>query len=229
MTIHLKDVTKRFKKNRGIEHISFTLEEGQIVALVGANGAGKSTIIKLLTNQLTSDSGVVEGVVDESLRYMPDDLTFPDTLTANEILALLGQLKGVKKDSRFTILKKVGLQEAGHLKVSQYSKGMRQRLNLAQSLLGEGQFYILDEPTNGLDPFWIATLKQILIEEKKKKHIVLFSTHLLTLAEEIADHVIIIHEGKVLEQGAIGELLAKYQCNKLEQLWLQLTQKEHYQ
>jgi ABC-type multidrug transport system ATPase subunit len=124
------------------------------------------------------------------------------------------------------ILQKVGLQEAGHLKVSQYSKGMRQRLNLAQSLLGDGQFYILDEPTNGLDPFWIATLKQILLDEKMRKHIVLFSTHLLSLAEEIADHVIMIHEGRVLEQGPIAELLSRYQCDKLEQLWLQLTQRE---
>ena len=224
--IQLTNVTKRYKKNRGVDNISFDIQQGQIVALVGANGAGKSTLIKLLTKQIKLDGGEISGVEKENLRYMPDDLTFPDTLTANEILSLLGQLKQVSKEELATILAKVGLEQTGHLKVSQYSKGMRQRLNLAQSLLGQGELYILDEPTNGLDPFWIATLKHLLIDQKKRGQMVLFSTHLLSLAEEIADDVVMIHEGQLLERGAIDELLKKYQCHTLEQLWLQLTKKD---
>lgn len=224
--ITLNEVTKRYRKNKGVHQISFTLEPGKIVALVGANGAGKSTLIKLLTAQISLDGGEIEGLEQDRLRYMPDDLTFPDTLTAYEILSLLGNLKGVSKDRLQGVLQKVGLVEASGLKVSQYSKGMRQRLNLAQSLLGEGDLYVLDEPTNGLDPFWIATLKQMLIDEKEQGQMVLFSTHLLSLAEEIADEVVMIHEGELLEQGAISELLTKHQCENLEKVWLQLTQKE---
>jgi len=224
--ITLHEVTKRYRKNRGVFDISFTLEPGKIVALVGANGAGKSTLIKLLTAQIKLDGGEIEGLEQDRLRYMPDDLTFPDTLTAYEILALLGNLKGVSKDRLQDILQKVGLTDASGMKVSQYSKGMRQRLNLAQSMLGEGDLYVLDEPTNGLDPFWIATLKQMLIDAKEAGQMVLFSTHLLSLAEEIADEVVMIHDGALLEQGEITNLLAEHKCDTLEKVWLQLTQKE---
>lgn len=225
MEIKLAKVKKLYKKNRGIKNISLTLENGEIVALVGANGAGKSTLIKILTKQIRPSEGKIFGQEYE-IRYMPDDLAFPDTLTATEILQLLGNLKKVDKQKQQEALKAVGLYEARKLKVGQFSKGMRQRLNLAQSMLGEGPFYILDEPTNGLDPYWIAKLKKYLIEEKKRQQIVLFSTHLLSLAEEIADRVILLHEGEVLAAGTVSQLLEKEQCISLEQLWLKLTGKE---
>ena len=226
MTIELINITKTYKKNRGVHQISAQIEAGQIIALVGANGAGKSTIIKLLTGQLTPDEGEMKGLSKESLRYMPDDLNFPDTLTAAEILALLANLKNISATVIPDLLKQVGLADKGHLRVSEYSKGMRQRLNLAQSMLGDGDFYILDEPTNGLDPFWIATLKNMLVKEKQKGTHVLFSTHLLSFAEEIADEVILIHEGEIIATGKIADLLAQHQCDTLEQLWLKQTKVE---
>jgi len=220
MTIELINITKTYKKNRGVHQINAQIETGQIVALVGANGAGKSTIIKLLTGQLTPDEGEMKGLSKEALRYMPDDLNFPDTLKAAEILELLANLKNIPASVIPEILKQVGLAEKGHLRVSEYSKGMRQRLNLAQSMLGDGDFYILDEPTNGLDPFWIATLKNMLVKEKEKGMHVLFSTHLLSFAEEIADEVILLHEGEIIASGRIDSLLAQHQCKTLEELWL---------
>lgn len=226
MTIKLMNVTKKYKKNRGVQHISATFEKGQIVALVGANGAGKSTIIKLLTGQLTPDEGGIRGVSKENVRYMPDDLNFPDTLTAKEIMKLLANLKKVSGQVIDDILLQVGLKDKAHHRVSEYSKGMRQRLNLAQSLLGEGSLYILDEPTNGLDPFWIATLKKMLMKEKEKGTYVLFSTHLLALAEEIADEIIMLHEGEIIASGKIEHLLHENNCTSLEQLWLNKTKME---
>ena len=220
MTIELINISKTYKKNRGVHQINAQIETGQIVALVGANGAGKSTIIKLLTGQLTPDEGEMKGLSKEALRYMPDDLNFPDTLKAAEILELLANLKNIPASVIPEILKQVGLAEKGHLRVSEYSKGMRQRLNLAQSMLGDGDFYILDEPTNGLDPFWIATLKNMLVKEKEKGMHVLFSTHLLSFAEEIADEVILLHEGEIIASGRIDSLLAQHQCKTLEELWL---------
>ena len=226
MTIELINISKTYKKNRGVHQINAQIEAGQIIALVGANGAGKSTIIKLLTGQLTPDEGEMKGLSKEALRYMPDDLNFPDTLTAAEILALLANLKNIPASVIPDVLKQVGLADKGHLRVSEYSKGMRQRLNLAQSMLGDGDFYILDEPTNGLDPFWIATLKTMLVKEKQKGIHVLFSTHLLSFAEEIADEVILLHEGEIIASGRIDALLAQHQCETLEELWLKRTNVE---
>ncbi|MEK4129585.1 ABC transporter ATP-binding protein [Solibacillus sp. FSL W8-0474] len=229
MTVELLNITKTYKKNRGVHNIEVTIDAGEITALVGANGAGKSTIIKLLTGQLVQNEGEIIGFSKEALRYMPDDLNFPDTLTAAEILALLANLKKVPSDKIPKLLEQVGLADKGHLRVSEYSKGMRQRLNLAQSLIGDGDLYILDEPTNGLDPFWIATLKKMLVDEKEKGTHVLFSTHLLSFAEEIADQVIMLHEGEVIAKGKISTLLTTYHCQTLEQLWLTLTSLENVQ
>lgn len=222
MTVQLQHVTKAFKGNRGIYDVSFTLKPGHITVLVGSNGAGKSTILNILTNLLKHDSGEIIRDVQE-VRYMPDDIDFPDTLTAGEIIRFLGGLKKIPKEEQQLVLEKVGLQEAQNLKVGQFSKGMRQRLNLAQSLMGVSQLYILDEPTNGLDPYWIAHLKAMLEQERANKQIVLFSTHLLSLAEEIADQIILIHHGRILAAGDIQQLLQDGNCQTLEQLWLQMT------
>ena len=225
MTIQLEQVTKSFKGGRGIFDVSFTLKPGHITALVGSNGAGKSTIINILTNLLKPDSGEIKRQSSD-VRYMPDDIDFPDTLTAEEIIRFLGGLKKVTQARQVELLEKVGLQDAKKLKVGQFSKGMRQRLNLAQSLMGDSELYILDEPTNGLDPYWIAHLKGMLKEERANGQIVLFSTHLLSLAEEIADQVILIHHGRILAAGEIRQMLLEGDCETLEQLWLQMTRQE---
>ena len=225
MMIQVEQVTKSFKGDRGIFDVSFTLKPGHITALVGSNGAGKSTIINILTNLLKPDSGEIKRQSTD-VRYMPDDIDFPDTLTAEEIIRFLGGLKKVPETRQAELLEKVGLSEAKKLKVGQFSKGMRQRLNLAQSLMGDSELYILDEPTNGLDPYWIAYLKTMLKEERANGQIVLFSTHLLSLAEEIADQVILIHDGRILAAGEIKQMLSEGKCETLEQLWLQMTRQE---
>lgn len=225
MTIELHNVTKGFKGGRGIFDISFSLKPGHITALVGSNGAGKSTIINLLTNLLKPDKGNITRSCDD-VRYMPDDINFPDTLTAEEIISFLGGLKKVSIEKQAELLQQVGLTDAKKMKVGQFSKGMRQRLNLAQSLMGDSALFILDEPTNGLDPYWIAQLKEMLQQQRNNNQMVLFSTHLLSLAEEIADEVILIHHGHILATGAIDTLLVQYKCQTLEQLWLQLTKQE---
>lgn len=225
MTVQLENVTKAFKAGRGIFDVSFTLKPGHITALVGSNGAGKSTIINILTNLLKQDSGEISRESKDG-RYMPDDIDFPDTLTAEEIIRFLGGLKKVPVTRQAELLEKVGLQEAKKLKVGQFSKGMRQRLNLAQSLMGDSNLFILDEPTNGLDPYWIAHLKAMLEEERANNQIVLFSTHLLSLAEEIADQVILIHNGRILATGEMEQLLQEGNCTTLEQLWLHMTNQE---
>lgn len=223
MTIKLLQLTKSFKGGRGVFDVSFTLKPGQITVLVGSNGAGKSTIINLLTNAIKPDRGEIIRE-QQDVRYMPDDINFPDTLTAEEIIQFLGKLKNIPVSRQEEVLQKVGLHEAKKLKVGQFSKGMRQRLNLAQSLIGDSQCFILDEPTNGLDPYWIAQLKAMLQEQRDNGQMILFSTHLLSLAEEIADQVVMLHNGRVLAMGEIQYLLQKGQCQTLEELWLKMTE-----
>lgn len=222
MTVQLQQVTKIYKNGRGIYDVSFELNPGHITALVGSNGAGKSTIINILTNLLKPDSGEILRPTSD-VRYMPDDIDFPDTLTAEEIIRFLGELKKVPVPRQIELLEKVGLKDARNLKIGQFSKGMRQRLNFAQSLMGESELFILDEPTNGLDPYWIARLKAVLKEERDQNQIILFSTHLLSFAEEIADQVILIDRGRILAKGAVKQLLEENNCTSLEQLWLQMT------
>lgn len=220
MIVEAKNISRLYDKGRGIHNINFSLRAGRIVALVGGNGAGKSTLIRMLTGQERPSSGELIWSGDVTARYMPDDVDFPATLTAQEILRLLASLKKIGKDEQQLVLKRVGLWDVRKQHVKQFSKGMRQRLNLAQSLLGEGQLLILDEPTNGLDPNWIAKLKGMMMEERDRGCTVLFSTHMLSFAEELADDVLIIHEGQMLATGDLHEVLAEGNCDHLETLWL---------
>ena len=220
MLVEAKKLSNTYENGRGLIEVTFTMQEGRILVLAGGNGAGKSTLIRLLTGQERQKSGELLWQERQEVRYMPDDVDFPSMLTATEILQLLASLKKVGKKEMEEVLKRVGLWEVRKQKVQQFSKGMRQRLNLAQSLLGSGRLLILDEPTNGLDPFWIAELKKMMLEEKEKGNTVLFSTHLLAFTEDLADDVLILHEGKVLASGDLQEVFAREKVTTLENLWL---------
>ncbi|PWI24607.1 ABC transporter ATP-binding protein [Kurthia sibirica] len=196
------------------------MHSGRIIALAGGNGAGKSTLIRLLIGEEVPDSGELIWAENLSMRYMPDDVNFPPTLTAYEIVHLLSQLKKLPRSRVEEVLKRVGLWEHRKQYVRQFSKGMRQRLNLAQSLLGDEQLLILDEPTNGLDLLWIAELKKILQEQKDLGKTILFSTHLLSFAEELADDVLLLHDGKILMNGPLQDVLQQSSATHLEELFM---------
>ena len=221
MIVEAQGLAQQYANGRGLQPVDFTLQQGTITALAGGNGAGKSTLIRLLTAQDQQSAGQLVWHASSEVRYMPDDVDFPTTLTAVEIMELLGSLKKVSLAEQHALLQRVGLYEVRKQKVQQFSKGMRQRLNLAQSLMGKGQLLILDEPTNGLDPYWIAKLKEMMVAERERGCTVLFSTHLLSFAEELADDVLILHEGKLVANGALHTLLQQHHTANLEQLWLQ--------
>ncbi len=224
--IVVEELRKQYKKGQEIGPISYTMTPGKIIALVGENGAGKSTFMKLLMGHITSDGGTIEGINIEKIHYMPDDLNFPSTLKVQEIINLLGKLKGVPLKVQQHYLEITGLLDKQTKFVHQLSKGMRQRLNWAQSMLGEGDLLILDEPTNGLDPLWINRMKQELITQRNNGKTILYSTHLLASVEEIADEVIFMHQGKVIASGSVEELKTTYQKDTLELLWLKLFEEQ---
>jgi len=220
MLLEANKLSHVYDNKRGLQEASFSLQIGRILALVGGNGAGKSTLIRLLTGQEKQKSGEIIWHKPQTIRYMPDDVDFPSMLSAIEILQLLASFKNVDKEGQENVLRRVALWDVRKQRVKQFSKGMRQRLNLAQSLLGNGSLLILDEPTNGLDPFWIAELKKMMLEEKSKGCTVIFSTHLLAFAEEVADDVLVLHEGEILISGSLKEILVQENSSSLENLWL---------
>lgn len=215
-----KDVTRVYSDTQGLQGIDFNLQEGRIIALAGGNGAGKSTLIRLLIGEERLDKGTIIWEGEKSLRYMPDDLNFPAAMTAEEVVKLLAKLKKLEPERCQEVLERVGLWQYRKQRVRQFSRGMRQRLNLAQCLLGDEQLIILDEPTNGLDLVWIANLKTILREEQAKGKTILFSTHLLSFAEELAEDVLLLHEGRVLMHGALADVLTHNSVQHLEQLFM---------
>lgn len=211
------DLVKQYSKRTQIGEINFSIQEGEIFALCGGNGAGKSTLIKMLTGIIKPSSGNIRlhGKVVNPLEndfkmlfsYMPDVMLLPEQLTAREVLRFFGQLRRVSNERVEKVLELTGLSEVGDQLINHYSKGMQQRLSLAQALLPDVKLLILDEPTNGLDPFWVYRLKEILLEEQRAGTTIIFTTHILSFVEELANRVAFLEKGKVIECDYVEKLV----------------------
>lgn len=212
-----KAITREYSNNQGLHGIDFAFNEGRIIALAGGNGAGKSTLIRLLIEEEEVDAGEFVWADEKSIRYMPDDVNFPLALTAQEIIQLLANMKQLPKERCQEVLERVGLWEHRKQRVRQYSRGMRQRLNLAQSLLGEEQLLILDEPTNGLDPIGIQELRKLIRSFPEQGITVILSSHILHEVEQVVDDIGIIADGKLGYQGPAP------QGHELESLFMQVV------
>ncbi|RSD26706.1 ABC transporter ATP-binding protein [Mesobacillus subterraneus] len=205
--IRLEGLSKHYSETKKITGIHLTIEKPEIFALCGGNGAGKSTLIKMLTGIMKPTAGKVymEGKpVDprsrgfkEHFSYMPDEMLFPRQLTGLEVLTFFARLRGIHDEKVLEGLNQVGLYDVRNMPIKQYSKGMQQRLSLAQALLPDVPLRFLDEPTNGLDPFWVFRFKEIILEEKKQGRTIFFTTHILSLVEELADRAAFMQEGKL--------------------------------
>lgn len=205
--IRIEGLAKHYSETKKIMDISFTIDKPEIFALCGGNGAGKSTLIKMLTGMMKPTAGkiVMDGrVIDPQNKgfkklfsYMPDEMLFPRQLTGLEVLTFFARLRGINDESVMEALQQVGLFDARNTQIKQYSKGMQQRLSLAQALLPDVPLRILDEPTNGLDPLWVYRFKEIILEEKRQGRTIFFTTHILSLVEELADRAAFMHEGKL--------------------------------
>ncbi len=218
--ITIDKVSKLYKGGNGLRELSLNVREGEILALCGGNGAGKSTLIQLLIGSMEADSGTIQkSELAKQCAFMPDDLEFPDQMTGLEVLRFLGKLQNVSNDKVLQLLDDVGLANEGNKKVRNYSKGMKQRLSFAQSLLSDAPLYILDEPTNGLDPYWVKMWKERIIQERAKGRTIIFSTHILSIVEEIADQVVFLHQGEKLVSGSVEDVIQKHQGNSLEEIF----------
>ncbi len=236
VAIELSKLSKSVRKKQLLAPLNYRLEKGKVLALCGGNGAGKSTLIRLIIGLLKPTTGTVtiNGLnykqhKKEFLRqfgYMPDDFQFQKYITAKETIRFYAKLKNVDENIAYDMLETVGLTEKQHEKVGTFSKGMKQRLLLAQALLARPSILILDEPTNGLDPYWIQELSQIIIDAKKSEQTVVFSTHDLHVAEKVADEVMFLSNGKVISNGSVEKYRKHGLYETFQKLYFDSLEKE---
>ena len=218
--LEVSHINKEFKTDfykkpqQALKDVSFVLEQGRFTGFIGPNGAGKSTTIKCILEFIFPKSGEIK-IFGEKLSlshrarigYLPERPFFQEFLTGVEFLKLHWDL-GQKKSSQFAaraeeVLELVKLSHAKDKKLKSYSKGMLQRIGIAQALICEPEFLILDEPMSGLDPDGRILIKQILKSLREKKMSVLMSSHLLEDVEELCDDLLIIHSGKIEYSGEV--------------------------
>lgn len=218
--LELRDVSKQIDKRPIVQPISLTVPPGEVLALCGGNGAGKSTILRMIVGITQPTAGTIQvngyerkknrKAYADSIGYMPDDFLFGQSLSAKETLLFYAKLRRIPPSKALQTLERVGLQQVQHKSATSYSKGMRQRLLFAQALLADPALLVLDEPTNGLDPFWMEAFVQFMKELKASGQTVIFSTHQLEVAEEVADRVLFLNEGEVLRSGYTREYKEEY-------------------
>jgi len=209
--IEVSNLTKNYNKNRGIEDISFSIPEGEIVGFLGPNGAGKTTTMNIITGYLSADSGtakvagidVLEKPIEakKHIGYLPEQPPLYYTMTVEEYLGFAYELKGLKPLNRTkqisTICEMTGIGDVRRRVIGHLSKGYKQRIGLAQAMLGDPDVLILDEPTIGLDPRQIVEIRNVIGEIGKKRTVIL-STHILTEASSVCQRVLVISNGSIV-------------------------------
>lgn len=198
-----RNLKKSYKKKCVVDNLCFTVNKGEIFAFLGSNGAGKTTTIKMILGLVKKDSGEIDIDENVTIGYSPETPYFPPFLTGHEVLRYYYDIQKLNKAERETgiseLLSKVGLED-NKTRVKNYSKGMLQRLALAQALLGNPELLILDEPTAGLDAMGRLEIIQLMGELKKSGKTIIINSHILSDIERVCDRGIIIKNGLCLKK-----------------------------
>jgi ABC-2 type transport system ATP-binding protein len=224
---HLLSKTFRsgFLKRTRVEalrNVTLAVEKGEIFGLLGPNGAGKTTFVKILLSIIYPTSGEAE-VLDRNLGsllvrqksgYLPENHRYPSFLSGRQTLHFFGGLHGLRgralQNRAQSLLELVGLRNWANVKIKRYSKGMLQRLGMAQALLNDPELLFLDEPTDGVDPVGRKEIRDLLKELKARGTTIFLNSHLLSEVEAISDRVAILHKGEVLKVGTVAEMTAHH-------------------
>ena len=235
--IEVSHLTKQYGNHLAVDDVSFTVADGQICGLLGPNGAGKSTIMNILTGYLSATSGQVT-VAGHSLPeeadaakacvgYLPEQPPLYPEMTVQEYLTFAAELKGVKKAERkeqvCRAARRTGLEAVLPRLIRSLSKGYKQRVGIAQALLGSPRLIILDEPTVGLDPAQVIEIRK-LIRELGRAHTVILSSHILSEVQAVCQQILILSKGHLAAAGSLEELTAD--GKSLEEVFLELTDGE---
>ncbi|MDD2197842.1 MAG: ATP-binding cassette domain-containing protein [Bacteroidales bacterium] len=212
----VKNLSKNFGKIRAIQNISFSIEKGKVVGLLGPNGSGKTTTLSIVIGLKKASGGLFswfnlpEGETENkrigSLIEVP---YFYPYLTLSRNLEIVAKVKGINSNQIPKTLDVVGLANRASTKFQTLSLGMKQRLAIASALLGNPEVLVLDEPTNGLDPEGISEVREIIINLSKLGKTILLASHILDEVEKVCSDVIILKQGKIISQGSVNELLSE--------------------
>ncbi len=219
--IEIENISKFYKSSLALKNINLKLRLGDIFGLIGQNGAGKTTLIKILLGFSKQSSGNVK-ILDKAnsvsirnkIGYLPEKVVIHSFFTPIEFLYYMGKLfsinsKNLNKEIPI-LLEKVGLADKQKEKIGNFSKGMTQRLGLAQALLNKPEILILDEPGSGLDPTGLIDLRNIILNENKERNTtIFFNSHRLLEAEQLCDKIAILHKGELVASGSMNELTKK--------------------
>jgi ABC-2 type transport system ATP-binding protein len=232
--VTIRNLTKSFGTFRALNDVSFGINVGEIFGYIGPNGAGKTTTMKILVGLISDFQGEVsiggyqvnkqKEEIHKLLGYLPQSVAFQEWRTVDQALKTFGKLSGLsdtKVEERIPeILGMLGLVDARHKKVSQLSGGMMQKVGLAQALLHEPKLLVLDEPLGGLDPLSRYQFKEIVLKLGKKGTTILFSSHILSDVQDVADRIGIISHGKIKQIGTLTELKSRLSSQKTVQVLL---------
>lgn len=232
--IEVSHLTKRYGRRPAVEDVSFTVSDGRICGLLGPNGAGKSTIMNILTGCLSATEGQVTvaghplpeeaDAAKACVGYLPEQPPLYPEMTVQEYLLFAAELKKVPKAQRGEQVqqaaRRTGLEEVLPRLIRSLSKGYRQRVGIAQALLGSPQLIILDEPTVGLDPAQVIEIRK-LIRELGHSHTVILSSHILSEVQAVCQQILILSKGHLVASGTLQELTAG--GKSLEDVFLELT------
>lgn len=231
--ISIKNLTKEFsipfrtERLRAVRSLSLEVPAGEVYGLLGPNGSGKSTTMKILLGLVTPTAGSTEifGISSrqvesrEQVGFLPENPYFYKYLTGLETLLFFGKLCGQRgselTDHAAELLKVVGLESASDRRLSGYSKGMLQRIGLAQALIGNPKLLVLDEPTAGVDPAGSHQIRDLIVQFKEKGITVLLCSHLLSQVQEICDRIGILNEGALLLEGRVNDLVSAHNQTEL--------------
>lgn len=239
MKLELENIVKKYGDKTALGGVSLTLGQG-IYGLLGPNGAGKSTMMNVITGNLRPDEGVVKanGVNIRSLGrkyrgilgYAPQQQGLYDSFSGKRFLAYMATLKEIPRSRQKSeidrVLNYVNLTEAAKKPIGAYSGGMKQRILIAQAILGDPKIVILDEPTAGLDPKERVRIRE-KIKEISADKIILVSTHVVSDIQSIADEIILLKSGEIADRGMVSELCRKYSGEDMERVYMKLFGEEY--
>lgn len=219
MALEIKNLTKKFGEQTALDNINLSVGKGEIVGLLGPNGAGKSTLMKSITGVLKIDEGEIlfDGLnisknpitVKEKIGFLPENNPLYNDMYVKEYLGFVADIHQTEKSKIEEIIDLVGITPEKSKKISQLSKGYKQRVGLAQAILHEPELIILDEPTNGLDPNQIIEIRNVIRQIGKDRTVIL-STHIMQEVEAICSRVILIHHGRIIQDSPIHEFQGKF-------------------
>ena len=224
IAVSVNGITKSFGENMVLDNIRLQIKKGEIFGLLGPSGAGKTTLIKILTGQLKAEQGSssINGTDSQKLTgkdysgygIMMDNFGVYERLSCFENLKVFARIYRIKNDRIHEVLKAVGLGNAKKTPASELSKGMKSRLRLARVFMTNPDILFLDEPTSGLDPATADEIQKMILAEKAKGKTIFLTTHTMTEAEKLCDTIALLHEGKIVEYGNPMEICRRYNHQK---------------